>query len=166
MLQWAYAVFSFALNLAIWDNSSSNTNKALVSRESFGSKTFPYHFAMPQTMLWKLYSSTNLSCRLAGNLCIIFWGTAEAILAEFKVIRETLWQFTPITPPTPPPPPPPQKKTKQNTRKHCCDSQARNKLSIYYLWQRESIRGMNMKEPYCLVLKLRGNSVCIVGDIE
>ena len=109
MLQWAYAVFSFALNLAIWDNLSSNTNKALVSWESFGSKTFPYHFGMPQTMLWKLYSSTNLSCRLVGNLCIIFWGTAEAILAEFKVIRETLWQFTLITPL-----PPPKKKTPEN----------------------------------------------------
>ena len=115
MLQWAYAVFSFALNLAIWDNSSSNTNKALVSRESFGSKTFPYHFAMPQTMLWKLYSSTNLSCRLVGNLCIIFWGTAEAILAEFKVIRETLWQFTPITPLLSPPPSPPPKKKQNKT---------------------------------------------------
>ena len=159
MLQWAYAVFSFALNLAIWDNLSSNTNKALVSWESFGSKTFPYHFGMPQTMLWKLYSSTNLSCRLVGNLCIIFWGTAEAILAEFKVIRETLWQFTLITPL----PPPPKKK---NTRKHCCDFEAWNTLSIYYLWQRESIRGMNVKQSYCLVLKLRGNSVCIVGDIE
>ena len=75
----------------------------------------------------------------------------------------TIYSYHPPPPPSPLPPP---KKKQNKTPENIAVTPKLGISCRYIICDKESIRGMNMKQPYCLVLKLRGNSVCIVGDIE